>query len=505
MPRARAREIDVLVIGGGPAGATAAGQLASWGRSVVVVHAEPSHPSLAESLPAGVRKVFNLVGQGELVAAARFFPNDGNVASWAGRSTVTTSDVPGYHVLRARFDHVLRESARKAGAQIVYGRARRVECSTPFEVGCTTRSGAEVSFRARHLLDCSGRTGVVARRGLRLADAGYRTLAVAAEWECRQWPRDERTRTFVESYRDGWAWSVPLSPTRRQCTVMIDPDRLAVKTGLSSAYAAEIRKATGLGERLDRARQLTTPWACDASLYHAVRATDSGALLVGDAASFIEPLSSAGVKKALTSAWRAAVVVHTCLDHADMTTAACGLHESRERIVYEQCVKRSAAFFAAAGEVQHHGFWDVRARVVAEPHESCADAPSDEDLAADPEVRRAFAELRAAPRLRLRQGRALSVSPAPTIEGRHIVFRDALVVPGLAAPVRFVAGVNLPELARLASRCHDIPTLIRAYQSRLGAVHAGGLLTALSWLVARRLLHIDVESTKHSERDMKVL
>jgi len=209
MPRARAREIDVLVIGGGPAGATAAGQLASWGRSVVVVHAEPSHPSLAESLPAGVRKVFNLVGQGELVAAARFFPNDGNVASWAGRSTVTTSDVPGYHVLRARFDQVLRRSARKAGARIVYGRVRRVECSTPFEVVCTTRSGAEVSFRARHLLDCSGRTGVVARRGLRLADAGYRTLAVAAEWDCRHWPPDERTRTFVESYRDGWAWSVP--------------------------------------------------------------------------------------------------------------------------------------------------------------------------------------------------------------------------------------------------------------------------------------------------------
>ena len=56
-------------------------------------------------------------------------------------------------------------------------------------------------------------------------------------------------------------------------------------------------------------------WACDASLYSAHTYADASrqSLLVGDAGAFIDPLSSFGVKKALASAWIAAVVVHTSL------------------------------------------------------------------------------------------------------------------------------------------------------------------------------------------------
>lgn len=488
MSTSREREVDVLVIGGGPSGATAASLLASWGRSVVVVHWEPSHPRLGESLPAGVRKLFNLVGQHEIVAAAGFVPNDGNVASWAGRTSRTTSDVSGYHVPRARFDRVLRRFARGAGAAVIHGRVRRLQTGTPFHIAWTTTSRAEVTIRARHLLDCSGRAGIVARKGLRRADSGYRTLAVVAEWACRSWPADERTRTFVESYRDGWAWSVPVSKTRRQCTVMIDPRRRMHKSGLPGLYAAELRKAAGMCARLAGARQLTRPWACDASLYHAVRASDSGALLVGDAASFIDPLSSAGVKKALTSAWRAAVVVNTCLANPEMAPAACGLHEARERSVHAQCLRRSAAFFQAADIAYGDPFWDVRARALPDSSDVPSNEPTEGGLAADPDVRRAFEGLRAAASLRIRPSPALTFGLASTIEGRHVVMRDALVVPGLEAPLRFAAGINLPELARLAPACADVSGLMEAYERRNGAVAAPALLTGLSWLLARRVL-----------------
>src|SRR5207249_1503400 len=143
-----------------------------------------------------------------------------------------------------------------------------------------------------------------------------------ADWECAQWPAHERTHTTVESYADGWAWSVPLSETRRQCTVMIDaashragaaPRGRPRVAAWVDRYDRELAKATALSARLAGARQVSAPWTCDASLYDATRAADGPMLLVGDAASFIEPLSSAGVKKALLSAWRAAVVANTCL------------------------------------------------------------------------------------------------------------------------------------------------------------------------------------------------
>src|SRR5439155_22966251 len=102
------------------------------------------------------------------------------------------------------------------------------------------------------------------------------------------------------------------------------------------------------------------PWACDASLYHAPRGAEGCALLVGDAASFIEPLSSAGVKKALTSAWRAAVVVNTCLARPEMTGAAMDFYNGREREVYEDCRRLSNGFFREAAAAYVDPFWLAR-------------------------------------------------------------------------------------------------------------------------------------------------
>src|SRR5262249_52403577 len=147
----------------------------------------------------------------------------------------------------------------------------------------------------------------------------------------------------------------PLSPTRRQFTVMVETAR---GTG---SYSAELSKTRELKTRLADAHQTTAPWVCDASLYRAERAADAGVLLVGDAASFIEPLSSAGVKKALTSAWRAAVVTNTCLSKPSMAAAALDLYNRREVEIFDECRRRSTQFFQEAAAVYGGAFWRARA------------------------------------------------------------------------------------------------------------------------------------------------
>ena len=490
-------QCDVVVVGAGPAGSTAAQLLASWGLSVALIHRTapvPGRPSLAESLPASIRKLFAFLGQLERVEAAGFYPNEGNVARWADASRVTRSQDAGFHVQREAFDEVLRAGAVAAGATKIDAIVRAVDLEAGATVTLADDRGVQ-TLSARLILDCSGRAGVVARRGFRRSEAGYRTLAIAAEWECTEWPADEHAQTLVESYPDGWAWSVPLSRTRRQCTVMIDTGRSPQDArGLNAIHQRELERSAELRARLRGATQATSAWTCDATVYDSAQPASEHVLLVGDAASFIEPLSSAGVKKALLSAWRAAVVANTCLRNESLAGAARDLYIRRERHVYDDCMQRSRAFFAEAAASYGTAFWSARAAAASDAAQMFDDAEamgselSDAALARDPEVRSAFDHLRAAAHVRLRAVDAVRFEPAAIIEGREVVMRDALIVPGVDAPLQFAAGVNLPALARLAAACGEVPALIEAYQAQVGPVPLTGLLTGLSLLVARHAL-----------------
>jgi hypothetical protein len=116
------------------------------------------------------------------------------------------------------------------------------------------------------------------------------------------------------------------------------------------------------------------------------------------------------------------------------------------------------------------------------------DTLSDAALAQDADVRLAFDHLRRAEHVRLRASSTLRFEPVAAIEGREVVMRDAVVLPGVATPLQFAAGVDLPALARLASHCGEVPALIAAYHAHVGPVPLAGLLTGLSFLVARHAL-----------------
>lgn len=474
---------DAVVIGGGPAGSAAAGLLASWGRTVVLVHHASAQPSLAESLPWSTRKLLAHLDLLDAIDGARFHPNHGNISRWAGQEATAATEGAGFHVSRREFDRVLREHARSRGAAIVEGSVGRVEIDRTARVECAA-AGRLTVYEADFVLDCSGRAGVIARRGLRQADAGYRTLAIAAEWDCPEWPAGERTHTVVDSYQNGWAWSVPLSATRRQCTVMVDAGLTAVsKAGLERLYNAELHKAGSIGQRLAGAHRVSAPWSCDASLYTCERAADSRALLVGDAASFIEPLSSAGVKKALASAWRAAVVVNTVLTKPQMLDVASAFHDRRERWLYGECVRRSQTFFARAGAVYDDPFWSSRANYLAADLPGAA--PTDAAIRNDRDVQRIAERLRDGETLRITASPRLAVGRAPVVEGNQIVLCDGLALDGFEEPVRFVCGVDLMELVRIVPRAADMSSVIEEYFRRVGGIDPRNLLLASAFLVSR--------------------
>src|SRR5207237_411899 len=119
---------------------------------------------------------------------------------------------------------------------------------------------------------------------------------LVGEWVSEDWDLPDPTHTVVEAYERGWAWSVPVSPRLRHAGLMIDgpSPRGSGGRALADAYRAEMARTSAL-DRLLRDASLERVWACDASTYASDTYAGPQFLLVGDAGSFIDPLSSYGV------------------------------------------------------------------------------------------------------------------------------------------------------------------------------------------------------------------
>ena len=490
----RRSRFDVAIIGAGPAGAAAARQLAAWGHAVALIGRAPGPRTLAESLPPSCTKLFERLGVRDAIDAGGFVRASGNTVQWGGQpKRVEPFDAGtfGYQVRRDRFDALLLGAAGDAGATIVADAiVRDIQRDGDEWRVMYDRGSRQEVMRAPWVLDCSGRAGVVARRGWRESERSSRTTALIGVWENDQlWRVDDDTHTLVESYDGGWAWSVPVSQNRRFVTVMLDPTVSSVphRGQFAAAYQRELARTRMLAALIDGATMIDTPWGCDASPYFAPVAARDAVLLVGDAASFVDPLSSFGVKKALASAWLASVAVHTSLLDAAMASVALDMFSNRERSMYHHLQRQSADLSRQAAGGHASDFWRGR----AEP--GLEESRADLDIAAlrsDPRVLGAFEELKSRASVHLRRVESTRVVSQATVRGNRIVLEEHLVAPEIPAGIRYCRNVDLVAIARLAPDYEQVPDLFEAYNRAAPPAPLPDFLGALSTLIGLEMLSL---------------
>jgi flavin-dependent dehydrogenase len=481
-------EVEVAVLGGGPAGAAAARLLASWGHTVLLIDRGSSRPALAESLPPSCDRLLETIGVRELVDGAGFVRSTGNTVWW-GDEPLSVEYFPdarlGHQVLRSRFDAVLRQAAADAGALVRHPSA---------VLGVTTEGGAQVAtleeraerhdVRATWVLDGTGRGGMLSRGGRRRVDAGVRTVALAGVWERDDgWPVPDDTQTLVESVEHGWGWSVPVSERRRFFTVMLDPRHSGLAPGPDALrhYNDEMQRLPALSGLLAGARQVGASWACDASPYSSDPVVGDRALLMGDAASFIDPLSSFGVKKALASGWMAAVVTHTALTRPELRGPAVELFARRERAYVAAATRELASLAARARGGAGAGFWTARAALVNDE----VDDQSVDALRADPAVRAAFEVLRTRERAAVRLMSASRIEPRPIIRDHAVSLEPHLICDAFPDGLRFLRSVDVLAVTRIGAGEHDVGRMYERYVVEVGPAALPDFLGVLSVLLGK--------------------
>ena len=322
---------DVAVIGGGPAGSTAAAILASSGRRVILFEKEifPRFHIGESLLPYNMDLLSRLGLTDKLHASfvekwgAHLISSDGAVTRYIRFSEGWRPGHPmAFHVLRSEFDEMLLRRAAELGAEIREGHAV-VEATHSYHDGCVVTArgpdGTLTTARARFLLDASGQNAfVAARRGLRKLTPSLRKAAVFAHYEGvpRGAGRAAGDITLIV-LSDGWFWLIPLSNGRTSVGLVTEGTNLK-DSAMPPAELLEqaLKRCPAAYEKTRDSRRISDVWTASDYSYECGGIAGDGYLLLGDAAAFIDPVFSTGVWLAMSSGEMAADTVHRALGTA---------------------------------------------------------------------------------------------------------------------------------------------------------------------------------------------
>ncbi|MFD5297946.1 FAD-dependent monooxygenase [Streptomyces mutabilis] len=379
---------DVVVAGGGPAGAAAAITLARAGRSVLLADAGAGPPKTGESLVPAARLLLGDLGIDVRVLDADHRLCHANLSAWgSGRlHRLSFLDDPhghGWHLHRPAFDRLLRRRARDQGAHVVENVTVTHPTAHPaggWEVA--TRTGAATgTARCRWLIDATGRRAALAARyGARRVT--YDRL-IAVHLRLTPGETDAEEASLVEAVPDGWWHTAPHNPAHRLLTYFTDSDLVpaapvAPRT-LLDLLAATRHTAMRAQDRPPLPGAV--PRRCAASTTRLHPVAGDHWIAAGDAAVTYDPLSSQGLLTALYSGLSAgrAVDAHLRGDPDALTSYATGLRDTFRAYAHaHREIHRSETRWP------DHTFWQRRhtpshpATALPDPEAARAPSPSRE-------------------------------------------------------------------------------------------------------------------------------
>jgi flavin-dependent dehydrogenase len=333
---------DCVVIGGGPAGATAAALVAESGFSTLLIERERvPRFHVGESLMPETYWTLERLGVLDQMKSSHFTRKlSVQFVSASGKESQPfffrdhdpRECAETWQVERADFDKMLFDNAAGKGADC---RDRTRALAVRFDNGratglaVQTDDGQQHEVACRVIIDATGQQALISNAlGIRDEDPKLRKAAIWGYYRnARRDPGENGGATIIMHTRDkrSWFWFIPLSNDVTSIGVVGDRDYLLKGRGRpADVYEDELVLCPALVERLANAELVSEFRVTKEFSYTTRQQAGDGWVLVGDAFGFIDPIYSSGVYFALRSGELAADAVVDALRRGDTSAAQLG-------------------------------------------------------------------------------------------------------------------------------------------------------------------------------------
>jgi flavin-dependent dehydrogenase len=439
------------------------------GHQVLVVEREQfPRPHVGEALTPGTWSLLEMLNMRQPVEDAGFVKTTTSLVRWEDAETrmVKGASGPGLNVDRGRFDEILLCGASVAGASILQPAIAGHPLYTDegWEVPVRTQS-ENIMIRTGFLADASGRAFVL--RGPRQRTSA-RTLALCGTWRLQE-VDDAMTR--IQTTTDAWFWGAHMPGAIFKAMVFVDKsflrERNVTRAGLEACYR-ELVDSSFLLDGFENTRFQDKVTVYDATCYADADPVGETFIKLGDAAFTIDPLSSAGVQKALQSALAGSVVAHTLISGKGDTSAALEFFRESQQSSVEQHARWASGYYHQNTVHRHQPFWRNRAK-----------APFT--------VRPFFPDRRLQELLpyRVTLSADTSIKASPCIVGNIVERRPTLYHPSLARPVAYLDGVELARLLKPLELGLTLNEILTIWSRELTP---GRALAVAGWLHRRGII-----------------